>query len=154
MTSARADLVDLFARPENDIAGVELGFHLADKVSVLESDEDKTYLFAILLKSGYLMEEVKPKVIEQINKFNKDAQIGVEFTPSTLGVILENEVEGVSICKIVERTGTDPDYSYKEIIDQTTMGDDNLYEVDITNLENRIVALNFNLDLEVDDDGV
>lgn len=152
MTSARADLVDLFLRPEYDIAGVEMGYHLAEKYPVLESDDDSTFLFAVLLKAGYLLEEVKPKIIEKINKFNQDALIGIEFGPSNLAVIIENEVDGVSICKIVERTGTDPDYSYTEIINHITMGDDNLYQVDVTDLEDRVVTLNFNLDLEVDDE--
>ena len=129
-----------------------LRYHLAEKYPVLKSDDDSTFLFSVLLKAGYLLEEVKPKIIEKINKFNQDALIGIEFAPSNLAVIIENEVDGVSICKIVERTGTDPNYSYTEIINHITIGDDNLYQVDVTDLEDRIVALNFNLDLEVDDE--
>ena len=143
MLQARADLVDLFNMKEYDVAGVSRGFQLCTKTDVLKSTESVTYIYALLLEANYTINMVKDDVTAKIQQFNSDAMIGIEFSPSSLASIIENEVEGVATCKIVALE----DGAYTEIIEQTTMEDVELYNVDLTNISSRIQVIDFNLSL-------
>ena len=142
MTKARADLVELFSMKEYDIVGVTREYHLAERVDVLDGNE---YLFALLLDSNYTLNMVLDDVIEKIEWFNKDAMIGVEFNPGNIAGIIENEVDGVVVCKIVLYDSQDEKYT--EIVEQTSIGDTEVYQIDMTDIEERIVELSFNLEI-------
>ena len=145
MMLARADLVDLFQMKEYDMVGITQEYHLAERVSVLDDD---SYLFALLLDSNYTISMVKDDVILKISQFNNDAMISVEFNPSGLASIIENEVTGVNVCRIVQQSGS----SYSEITEPISMDDFEVYQVNLDNIDSRIVALRFNIDIEIDED--
>lgn len=144
-TVAESDLEDLFAMKEYDIVGITRDYILAEQVTMLSSNED--YLFAVLLEQNYTLDMVKEDVANKIEQFNKDAMIGVEFNPSGLAAIIENEVNGVASCRIVKNNGE----SYSEIVEPVSVEDNEVYQVDMTNINSRIVKIQFNIDIEVDE---
>ena len=147
MTTARADLVDLFQMKEYDVVGITMAYYLAEKVSMLVSDSTDTYLFAVLLDTDYTISMVKQDIIDKITAFNGDCMIGNEFNPSTLASIIENEVTGVINCRIVKETGG----SYTEIVEPISVDAHELAQVDLTDIESRVVKMSFNIDIEVDE---
>lgn len=147
MTTARADLVDLFQMKEYDVVGIQMAYYLAEKVSMLVSDSTDTYLFAVLLDTNYTITMVKQDIIDKITAFNGDCMIGNEFNPSTLASIIENEVTGVINCRIVKETGG----SYTEIVEPISVDAHELAQVDLTDIESRVVKMSFNIDIEVDE---
>jgi len=147
MTRARAELVDLFTMKEYDVVGVDTRFTLANKVSVLKSDSNVTYIFAVLLENNYSINMVKDAIIEKITNFNGDAMISLECSPSVLASIIENEVDGVTNCRIVAKEGN----KYTEIIEPITMAGNEVYNVDLTDIENRIQKLSFNVDIQLEE---
>ena len=146
MTKARQDLIELFSMREYDMVGITRAYHLAERVSVLEGS---SYLFALLLEQNYTISMVKDDVIAKITDFNKDAMISVEFNPSGLAALIENEITGVSACRIVQYDSTNQ--TYTEIVEPVSMDDDEVYQVDLTDISDRIVALRFNLDIELEE---
>ena len=147
MLRARADLVDLFQMKEYDIVGITRSFNLAEPVPVLESSVNADYYFAVLLETNYTLDMVKADIISKINKFNADALIGIEFNPNAIASIIENEVTGVTSCRIVKKE----DDSYTEIVEPILMQEHELYQIDLTDIEERIKLLKFNLDIVVED---
>ena len=142
MTKARADLVDLFQMKEYDIVGVTQEYHLADRVSVL-TNSDNT-LYALLLEQNYTISMVKSDVVAKIQQFNSDAMISNECNPSGLASLIENEVDGVNICRIVQEDNG----SYTEMVEPISMDATEIYQVDLTSINNRIVAMTFNIDVD------
>lgn len=137
---AEESLMDLFSMKEYDIVGVTIDYILAEQVNVLPVTSGN-YLFAVLLEAGYSLEMVEEDIITKIEAFNSDACIGVEFMPTSLASIIENEVTGVDICKIV----LEDDGSYVEIVEPVSMDVTDVYNVDLTDISDRIVELSFNL---------
>lgn len=146
MTTARADLVDLFNMKEYDIAGITLDYNLCEKVPVLNGDATHTYYFAVLLDNNYTINMVKTDIINKINQFNSEANISNEFNPSSLAILIENEVTGVNNCRIVKYNSNNQ--SYTEIVEPVSMEENELYSVDLTNITNRIRIIQFNIDIE------
>ena len=144
--SAEEALDELFSMKEYDIAGVTLDYILADKVVVLpDESSDGTYYFGVSLMTNYSLDMVKENIINKIIEYNDTALISVEFNPGTLASLIENEVEGVENCHIVlENSG-----SYTEILEPESMNDTQVFQVDTSNLDDRIVELRFNVDIEV-----
>lgn len=143
-SSAEKDLQDLFTMKEYDIIGTTVDYTLAEKVTVLESDSTSTYLFAVILDTDYSLDMVKQDIIDKITSFNSNQNIGIEFSPSTLASIIENEIEGVSICRIVkEESG-----SYTEIVEPISVNIRELAQADQVDISNRIVKMAFNIDVE------
>lgn len=147
MTKARADLIDLFQMKEFDVVGITMSYHLAEKVNVLTPTGSVNYLFAVLLEDDYTLDMVKSDVAAKINQFNSEAMIGVEFNPSGLAALIENEVTGVTSCRIVKYENS----SYTEIVEPITVDTDELYQVDTTNISSRIALLHFNVDVEIEE---
>lgn len=144
MTRARADLVDLFQMKEHDIVGITQEYHLAERVPVLNGAD---YLFALFLENNYTIPMVREDVIKKIQQFNNDAMISIEFNPNGLASVIENEVTGVNTCRIVQYNSQDD--TYTEIVEPVSMGESEVYQVDLQDITDRIVALRFNLDIEV-----
>lgn len=147
MTTARADLVDTFNMPKYDVAGIKMTYHLCEKKPILQSDNTRTYLFGVAVSQDYLLDDLKPAIVEVIKKYNDEAIISVEFSPHTLAVLIENNVPGVTNCRIVERTGTSGDYTYSEVAGTINVDSDEVYDIDLTSISDRIVALRFSLDI-------
>lgn len=145
MTTARADLVDLFQMKEYDIVGVDMAFILAEKVEMLVSDSTDTYLFAVLLETDYSLDMVKQAIIDQITAFNSNMLIGNEFLPTSLASIIENEVTGVMNCRIVKENNG----NYIEVVEPISVDAHELAQADIEDIENRIVKMTFNIDIEL-----
>ena len=133
---ALSDLQLLFGMKEYDVVGVTLDYELAEKVTMLPSSDG--YLFALLLDSDYTIAMVKDDVVAKINKFNSDAMISVEFSPSTLASIIENEVAGVDNCRIVQYDSVNQ--TYTEIVEPILVDDNELAQVDLTNIDRKSVV--------------
>lgn len=141
------DLTELFAMKEYNAAGVTLDFILCSPVTVL-TGENVVY-FALLLDINYTIDMVKDSVIEKINQFNDDALIEIEFNPGSLASIIENEIEGIDTCRIVEYDSTNERYT--EIVEPITLEENEKYVVDLTDIETRIREMRFNLDIELEE---
>lgn len=141
------DLTELFAMKEYDAAGVTLDFILCSPVPVL-TGENVVY-FALLLDINYTIDMVKDSVIEKINQFNDDALIEIEFNPGSLASIIENEIEGIDTCRIVEYDSTNERYT--EIVEPITLEENEKYVVDLTGIETRIREMRFNLDIGLEE---
>ena len=142
---AESDLESLFTLKEYDIVGITRDYILAERVVMLPAEDD--YLFAVLLKQNYTIDMVKADIVAKIEKFNSDAMIAVEFNPSSLASIIENEVEGVTSCRIVKANSD----SYSEIVEPVSVDDNEVYQIDMSDINSRIVKIHFNIDIEVDD---
>lgn len=142
---AEDDLINTFSMKEYDVAGVTLDYVLCEKVNMLTPTATINYLFALLLETDYTIAMVKDEVISKINQFNSDSMIGVEFNPSSLTSIIENEITGVNSCRIVKYE----DGRYTEIVEPESIEDNELAQVDITNINDRIVKMQFNIDVEI-----
>jgi len=145
--SAETDLTQLFSMKEYDIVGVTLDYGLADRETVLANSDN--YLFAVLVENNYTLSNLKSSIVEKITQFNKDAMISVEFNPSTLASIIENEITGINSCRIVQYDAVNQ--TYTEIVEPVSMEDSEVYQVDLTSINDRIVALRFNLDIELEE---
>ena len=144
MTKARADLIELFSMKEYDMVGITKDYHLCSKVLVLSSTETVDYLFALLLETSYTIQMVQDDVIAKIQEFNSNAMISVEFNPSGLASMIENEVEGIITCRIVKKV----DNEYTEITSPYLLQDDEIYQVDLTDISDRIQVIDFNMQIE------
>lgn len=140
-------LETLFDMKEFDVAGVTTDFILCSRKGVLVPTETANYLFGVLLDTNYTLDMVIDDVIAKITQFNQDAMISVEFNPSSLANIIENEVTGVIDCRIVKSE----DGSYTEVIEPVSMTAEEVYQVDVEDIENRIVVMHFNIDIDIDD---
>lgn len=150
MTIARRDLIELFGMREYDIVGTTRAYHLADIYPVLSPTQTVNYYFAVLLKENYSLNTVmKQAIYDKVVEFNKNALISVEFNPSSLASIIENEVEGVSSCRIVQYDTSSS--SYSEVVEPVTIPDNQVYEVSLSDLMNRIRLMRFNLDIELEE---
>ena len=143
---AEEDLESLFSMKEYDIAGITLEYILCNKTPVLTTEENVIY-FAVLLEHDYSLDMVLDDVVAKIEQFNEDAIIGIEFNPGSLASIIENEVTGITDCRIVEYDATNMKYS--ELVEPVTMEDNEVYSVDVTDIRNRIREMRFNLDIEL-----
>lgn len=150
MTRARENIVGTFLQPECDIAGVTLSYHLCEVEPVLVSDSSATYLYAVLVDDDYLLSDLKPDIIEAITNYNGLARVGMECSPHTLASFVD-EVDGVSNCRVVKRTGTVDDYKYEEVATDILVDSDQIYSIDFTSIEDRIVPLRFSIDLTVEE---
>lgn len=144
-TIAESDLESLFTMKEYDIVGITRDYILAEQVRMLPAEED--YLFAVLLEQNYTIAMVKDDIVNKIEQFNADAMIAVEFNPSSLASIIENEVEGVTSCRIVKANSN----SYTEIVEPISVDDNEVYQIDMTDINSRIVKIHFNIDIEVEE---
>lgn len=150
MTVARRDLIELFGMREYDVVGTTRAYHLADFYPVLAPTSTVNYYFAVLLKENYSLNPAMRKAIyDKVVDFNNDALISVEFSPSSLASIIENEVEGVSSCRIVQYDTSSS--SYSEVVEPVTIPDNQVYEVSLSNLMSRIRIMRFNLDIELEE---
>lgn len=150
MTIARRDLIELFGMREYDIVGTTRAYHLADIYPVLAPTQTVNYYFAVLLKENYSLNTVmKQAIYDKVVEFNKNALISVEFNPSSLASIIENEVEGVSSCRIVQYDTSSS--SYSEVVEPVTIPDNQVYEVSLSDLMSRIRIMRFNLDIELEE---
>ena len=150
MTIARRDLIELFGMREYDIVGTIRAYHLADIYPVLSPTQTVNYYFAVLLKENYsLTVAMKKAIYDKVVDFNNNALISVEFNPSSLASIIENEVEGVSSCRIVQYDTSSS--SYSEVVEPVTIPDNQLYEVSLSDLMSRIRIMKFNLDIELEE---
>ena len=147
MLKARTDLVDLFQMKEYDVAGITMSFNLCEPTLVLEGTVSIDYYFAVLLEDNYTLDMVKDNIIQKIQIFNSDALIGNEFNPSSIASIIENEVTGVTSCRIVKKESD----VYTEVVEPVSMQTHELYQIDLDDIEDRIKLLQFNLDITLEE---
>ena len=141
-TRCEVNLINHFNLTNWCVAGININYILAEQVAVLV-EAGYTFYFALLLESDYTLNMVKENVKTIITNFNKDANVSNEFTPSTLASLIENSVDGVSACKIVKYDTTAQ--TYAEVIAPVEMEDNEVYKVDMTSIDDRIVELSFNV---------
>ena len=142
MTRARADLIDLFTMKEYDLVGVSKSFHLANIREVLVADANTDYYIGLLLESGYtLNNDLYDEINNIVEGYNDDAQIGLSFNPTVLSSLIENEVEGVQLCKIVSYDGSD----YTELLEPVTVGATEVYHWSISDITEIVQLINFNI---------
>lgn len=152
--TAYQNLVDLFNEPEFDIVGVELAFEAGQPVTVLPasatvSGDSVEYLFAVVVDDDFELEDIVDDIRAGIIEFNSNANLSSVFSPDSLVVDLE-DVEGVFRCRIVEHNITDSTYS--EVTDNNyhiQCNDDEYYQVDMTDIEDRITEASFSIDLSI-----
>lgn len=142
---AENDLESLFDMKEYDVAGVTTDFILCSRKGVLVPTETVNYLFGVLLDTNYTLDMVIDNIIAKITQFNNDAMISVEFNPSSLASRIENEVTGVIDCRIVKSENG----SYTEVIEPVSMTAEEVYQVDVEDIKNRIVVMHFNIDIDI-----
>lgn len=142
-----------FNRPEWDVVGVSVDFVAASSQTILKGTSGvDEYLFAILTKAGYELDDLKDNIAKAIIEFNEDAYIGIEFNPANLCILLE-EVTGVASARIVKYTNATQ--SYTEVAEPITVSDGKVFDIyqanenDKTSLKARIQPLAFNIDLEL-----
>lgn len=142
---AENDLESLFDMKEYDVAGVTTDFILCSRKGVLVPTETVNYLFGVLLDTNYTLDMVIDNIIAKITQFNNDAMISVEFNPSSLASRIENEVTGVIDCRIVKSENG----SHTEVIEPVSMTAEEVYQVDVEDIKNRIVVMHFNIDIDI-----
>ena len=150
---AYAELVTLFEEPEYDIVGITMAFEAGESKTVLPasttvSGDTINYLYAVVLDDDVQLSDVLDDIEGVIIAFNDDAKLGNTFSPDTLVAEIEDSVEGVFRCRIVEHNVTDSTYS--EVTDNNyniTCNNDEYYAIDETNLDNRITEAAFTIDL-------
>lgn len=147
---AEDELERLFTMKEYNVAGVTIDYILCTPVPVLSETNNTVVYFALLLDNNFTLNMVKEEVISKIEQFNADALIEIEFNPGSLASIIENEIEGIHTCRIVEYNSTTEKYT--EIVEPVTMGDNELYNVDLTDISTRIREMRFNLDIELEEE--
>lgn len=150
---AYVDLVGLFEQPEFDIAGINMAFipgssktFLPDSATV--SGDSVEYLYAVVLNEDAVLADVKTEIESVIMEFNSNAHLGNTFSPDALVAEIEDVVDGVFRCRIVEHNITDSTYS--EVTSNNYSGscdDDEYYAVDLTDISNRITEASFTIDL-------
>ena len=141
-TRCEVNLTNHFNLTNWCVAGISINYILAEQVAVLV-EAGYTFYFALLLEADYTLNMVKENVKTIITNFNKDANVSNEFTPSTLASLIENSVDGVSACKIVKYDTTAQ--TYAEVVAPVEMEDNEVYKVDMTSIDDRIVELSFNV---------
>ena len=147
---AEDELEMLFTMKEYNVAGVTIDYILCTPVTVLSETNNTVVYFALLLENNYTLNMVKEEVISKIERFNADALIEIEFNPGSLASIIENEIEGINTCRIVEYNSSTEKYT--EIVEPVTMEDNELYNVDLTDISTRIREMRFNLDIELEEE--
>lgn len=147
---AEDELERLFTMKEYNVAGVTMDYILCTPVTVLSETNNTVVYFALILDTNFTLNMVKEEVIRKIQQFNKDALIEIEFNPGSLASIIENEIEGIHTCRIVEYDSSTGKYT--EVVEPVTMGDNELYNVDLTDISTRIREMRFNLDIELEEE--
>ena len=148
-------LNEFFAEPAYDIVGIKIAFVAGEPVTVLPATttvEGDTieYLFAVVLEEDAVFEEVKYDVEAAIIEYNSKANLGDEFSPDGLVVEMEEAIEDVFRCRIVEHNITQGTYS--EVTDNNYSihcNDNEYYRVDLTDIEDRITEASFSIDLSI-----
>lgn len=143
MTKGRQDLIELFSMKEYDIVGIKREYHLADEKTILKNENNISYIFGVVLEPNYTLNMVKEDIKNKIEEFSNDASIGLYFNPSVLSLLIENEIEGVNLCKIVSYDGN----TYTELLEPIEVDFDEIYKIDMTNINDKIQSLNFNVNL-------
>ena len=149
---AEEELTIHFNMPEWDIAGVTVDFTPSTNQTILKTEGTISYLFAILPKSGYELNDLKSSIADKIIEFNDDAYIGIEFNPGNLCSSLE-DVTGVASARLVEYDSSDD--SYKEVAEQINIDTGKVFDIyqanttDKASLMSRIQQLAFTIDLEL-----
>lgn len=152
---AYVDLVELFSQPEFDLAGIKMAFVGGESKTVLPanitvSGANIEYLIAVVLDEDTTLDSVKDDIEAVIIEFNDNASLGNVFSPDSLALNIENDVDGVFRCRIVKHDKTNSKYS--EITDNNyviSCDNDEYYKVDTTNISSRITEASFSIDLSI-----
>lgn len=149
---AYTELTDLFNEPEFDMVGISMAFVQGEPVTVLPESEtvegdEVTYLYAIVVDDDVELDDIKDDIEAAIIEFNSNSSLGEVFSPDSLALEIEN-VEGVFRCRIVKYNSTEE--SYSEVTDNSynvPCLDNEYYEIDTTNISDRITEASFSIDL-------
>ena len=147
-TRCEVNLINHFNLTNWCVAGILINYILSEQVSVLV-ESGYTFYFALLLEADYTLSMVKENVKKVITSFNKDANVSNEFSPSILASLIEDGVEGIATCKIVKYDTTAQ--TYAEVVAPVEMEDNEVYQVDTTSIDDRIVELSFNVCITPDE---
>lgn len=129
-------LRQFFALPEYDIVGVNLGYSRVDIKYVLadttSSDYDIEYkIYCNINTEEYpeaTLETITPKVEEIVNQFNLDANIGVNFNPQVLCVLIEDIPEVIDAI-IYQKATKDETSTWGVVSEEISMDYDEVYQV-------------------------
>lgn len=149
VSRAYKDLSELFNEAEYDVVGMNVAFVQGESVNVLPaSSNDDEYLFAVILHENNLLDDVKDDIESCIVEYNSNASLGNNFSPDSLVVSIENNVEEVFKCRIIKHNTSQNTYS--EVTDNNYIincADNQYYRIDYTNLQDRITEASFTIDL-------
>lgn len=154
---AYKDLLDFFNEYEYDVVGIDIAYEAGSSVTVLPatatvSGDSVEYLYAVVLEEDAVLADVKTDIATIVTDFNDNARLGNTFSPDSLVLEIENNVDGVFRCRIVEHNITDSTYS--EVTDNNynvLCNNDEYYAVDTTSLSSRITEASFTIDLTPSD---
>ena len=150
---AYKDLDEFFSRPEYDMAGVTMAFVSGTAKTVLPATDTVEgdsieYLYAVVLNDDTTLADVIDDIEAVITEFNDNATLGNEFGPDALVAEIEDVVDGVFRCRIVEHNISDSTYSEVTSNNYNIFcNNDEYYAIDVTDLDDRITEASFSIDL-------
>ena len=152
---AYKDLVELFREPVFDVVGIDIAFVAGESKEVLPATDtiegdSVEYLYAVVLEEDALLSDVKEELAGVIDDYNSKARLGNAFSPDSLVVEIEDQIDGVFRCRIVEHNITTS--SYSEVTDNNyniPCDYNEYYKVDVTDLDDRITEASFTIDLSI-----
>ena len=149
VTMAYMYLVELFNQPVYNMVGVELAFEPGAPVTVLpDDDEDYTYYFAVVLDDDILLENIIEDIEACIIEYNSNTTLADSFSPDTLSMEIEDSVDGVFRCRILQYDENSDSYTMITDNNYSISCEDNEYiEIDTDNLSDRITEASFTIDV-------
>lgn len=143
MTKGRESIIELFSMKEYDVVGIKREYHMANQKTILSNGNGIEYIFGVVLENGYSLNTLKQNIKNKIIDFNKDASIGLYFNPSVLALMIENEIEGINLCKIIKKENG----SYQEMLEPIEVDEIEVFDIDMDNIENKIQTIDFNVNV-------
>lgn len=131
MTKAECRLKQFFNLEENDIVGLNLSILPASSKTFLVDEEidgvEYSYAIAVMWDSedypNATLSSVSDSVRSVIAQFNDDGLIGNSFVATNLAVLIEEQVEEVTVCRIVQTDGE----NYREVTDEMQVNQNEYY---------------------------
>ena len=131
ISKAECRLKQFFKLEENDIVGLDLTISQASSRTFLVDEEidgvEYSYAIAVMWDSeeypNATLSSITTEVRSVIETFNEDALIGNSFVAGNLAVLVEENVEAVTTCRVVQFDGTD----YREVTDEISINQNEYY---------------------------
>ena len=120
-----------FNLEENDIVGLDLSILPATSKTFLVDEEidgvEYSYAIAVMWDSedypNATLSSISDSVRSVITQFNDAGLIGNSFVATNLAVLIEEQVEEVTVCRIVQSDGE----NYREVTDEMQVNQNEYY---------------------------